>query len=266
MDIGQRLKQARLEAGLSQRQLCGDAITRNMLSQIENGSARPSMDTLQLLAGRLGKPISWFLDEENVSENQKIIVSARSAPPRQQLELLKDYHAPDPVFDPERYLMEALSCMALAETAIAENRLGYARSLLERAQTAGAQTPYYTADLERRRLLLCYSAGASAQTLVSSLPDCTQELLLRAQAEEDPQRRGRILDAAPTQTPQWHLLRADAYFAQKDFASAAEHYLQVRESKALYARLEQCYRELEDYKTAYFYACKQRETPGLSEL
>jgi transcriptional regulator with XRE-family HTH domain len=54
MELGQRLRQARLEAGLSQRQLCGDTITRNMLSLIENGSARPSMDTLRCLAARLG--------------------------------------------------------------------------------------------------------------------------------------------------------------------------------------------------------------------
>ena len=64
MTLGEKLKQARLEAGLSQRQLCGDVITRNMLSQIENGSARPSMDTLKYLASRLGKPVSYFLEEE----------------------------------------------------------------------------------------------------------------------------------------------------------------------------------------------------------
>ena len=46
MTLGEKIRQARLEAGLSQRQLCGDTVTRNMLSQIENGSARPSMDTL----------------------------------------------------------------------------------------------------------------------------------------------------------------------------------------------------------------------------
>ena len=56
MALSQRLKQARLEAGLSQKALCGDRITRNMLSQIENGSARPSMDTLRYLAQQLGKP------------------------------------------------------------------------------------------------------------------------------------------------------------------------------------------------------------------
>ena len=32
MELGEKLKQARLEAGLSQRQLCGEEITRNMLS------------------------------------------------------------------------------------------------------------------------------------------------------------------------------------------------------------------------------------------
>lgn len=43
MELGEKLRLARLEAGLSQRALCGDEITRNMLSRIENGAARPSM-------------------------------------------------------------------------------------------------------------------------------------------------------------------------------------------------------------------------------
>ena len=55
MELGQRLKQARLQAGLSQRQLCGEEVTRNMLSQIENGTARPSMARLAYFAARLGK-------------------------------------------------------------------------------------------------------------------------------------------------------------------------------------------------------------------
>jgi transcriptional regulator with XRE-family HTH domain len=68
MELGEKLRQARLEAGLSQRQLCGEEITRNMLSLIENGSAKPSMKTLQYLAARLGKAsaifwkkLPWFL-------------------------------------------------------------------------------------------------------------------------------------------------------------------------------------------------------------
>ena len=60
MELGKRLRQARLEQGISQRQLCGEMITRKMQSQIENGSARPSMDTLRYLAQRLGRPVSYF--------------------------------------------------------------------------------------------------------------------------------------------------------------------------------------------------------------
>ena len=80
MELGEKLKQVRLEAGLSQRQLCGDTITRNMLSQIENGSARPSMDTLQILARRLGKPVSFFLEEQAVLlPNRTVMEQAREA-------------------------------------------------------------------------------------------------------------------------------------------------------------------------------------------
>ena len=62
--LGEKIRQARLEQGLSQRQLCGTEITRNMLSQIESGKARPSMQTLTYLAQTLGKPVSFFLEEQ----------------------------------------------------------------------------------------------------------------------------------------------------------------------------------------------------------
>lgn len=263
MELGKLLKQARLEAGLSQRQLCGEEITRNMLSQIENGNARPSMDTLRYLAGRLGKPMGYFLEEQAItSPNQNIMTQARSAAPAEAYELLKGYEAPDPVFDPERYLLEVLACLSLAEAALTDARPAYAASLLEQAATAGTRTPYYTQDLERRRLLLCHQANAlSAQEAVKLLPDNTAELILRAEAAlaaNEPVRCGLILDAADTKMESWHFLRGEAYLAEGNYAAAAEHYQKAGESSRIYAKLEHCYRELEDYKMAYFYACKQR--------
>ena len=134
MDLSARLKQARLDAGLSQKALCGDRITRNMLSQIENGSARPSMDTLRYLAQQLGKPLSYFLEEEAVtSPNQALMEKVRTATPSDALVLLGSYKAPDPTFDPERWLVEALVCMALAEEAIAQGKSGYAKIHFEKA-------------------------------------------------------------------------------------------------------------------------------------
>lgn len=271
MELGVRLRQARLEAGLSQRQLCGEVITRNMLSQIENGSAKPSMETLRYLASRLGKPMGYFLEEQAVtSPNQSRIAQARQAfsegDYRQVLEVLKQWQGEDPVFDAERWLLEALGCIRQAELALSEGKPGYAAALLEQARDTGAKSPYYTPELERSRLLLVYrTQPEAAQTLAPQLPDDLIELLLRAQAAQamgDYAHSGRILDAAaPREDPQWHFLRAEAYFHQKDYSAALPHY---RSAEAAYPkkaaeRLEHCCRELEDYKMAYHYACKLRQ-------
>lgn len=65
MTVGERLKAARLDAGMTQSRLCGKRITRNMLSMIENGSAKPSLSLLEYLASQLNLPVAYFLSDEN---------------------------------------------------------------------------------------------------------------------------------------------------------------------------------------------------------
>ena len=180
MELGQRIKNARLESGLSQRQLCGDMVTRNMLSQIENGSARPSMDTLAYFAQRLGKPVSFFLEEDTVtSPNQQIMEQARSAFREEDYQrvrsTLSEYQGPDATFDWEKALLLALAALRLAEQAIGVNRIPYARNLLKEAMDAGETTPYYLAETESLRQILLAKAGDTAH-----LPDVDAVLLLRA--------------------------------------------------------------------------------------
>ena len=263
MELAQKLKQARLDAGLSQKALCGNRITRNMLSQIENGSARPSMDTLRYLAGQLGKPLSFFLDEEAVtSPNQELMAQARIAAPSDALHLLGQYHSPDPTFDAERWLLEALVCLQLAEDALSQGKRGYAKTLLERSAVAGGRTPYYTADNERRRLLLLHATGELG--LEEKLPDLTPELLLLAEAalnRQDFDRCAALLSAAAEKNLPWHYLCAQMRFAQKDYASARPHFEAAwdLDPKVCCSRLEDCCRETSDFAGAYFYACKLRE-------
>jgi transcriptional regulator with XRE-family HTH domain len=61
--IGQRLRQARLAAGLTQQQLAGDRYTKAYISALENGIAKPSMAALNYLAPRLGKTASEILSD-----------------------------------------------------------------------------------------------------------------------------------------------------------------------------------------------------------
>ena len=62
MTLGQKLKKARLDRGLTQAQVVGDRITRNMLSQLENDLASPSVGTLEYLASVLGVEVDVFVD------------------------------------------------------------------------------------------------------------------------------------------------------------------------------------------------------------
>lgn len=61
--IGQRLREARHRAGLTQQQLAGDRYTKAYVSALETGIARPSMVALRYLSERLGFPASHFIDE-----------------------------------------------------------------------------------------------------------------------------------------------------------------------------------------------------------
>lgn len=61
--IGQRIREARQRAGLTQQQLAGERYTKAYVSALETGIARPSMVALRYLSERLGLPASHFIDE-----------------------------------------------------------------------------------------------------------------------------------------------------------------------------------------------------------
>ena len=266
MSLGEKLRQARLEAGLSQRALCGEEITRNMLSRIENGVAQPSMRTLQYLASRLNKPMSYFLDEQAVvSSNQQVMERARRLYDLgqfdQALEAFNDYTEPDPVYDREKALLAVLIRLALAEQAIAQRKTRYARDLLEATDTSGV---YCAEALKRQKILLLGRLGGNKR-LCCQLPSLDEELSLRASEairQGDIRRGTHLLEAMQRRdTPQWMLLRGEAYLSEGAYQNAVQCLRRAEEAfpEDAIPRLEHCYRELGDYKQAYLYACKQKK-------
>lgn len=262
MALGERILQARQEAGLSQRQLCGEMITRNMLSQIEHGTARPSMDTLRYLAARLEKPISYFLEEEDtVLPNWSRIRRGRSAFARGDgagvLDAIKDYDGPDEIFDPECRKLRFWAYTALAAQALAEGKKPYAQKLLEQAGKPDGEEEL------RRWLVLRSFAGEDPAQLVTQLPSIDEELLLRGQEallKGELDRAAALLDSVENATTRWSLLRGKVYLKQQMWQQARDcledaHPTHPRETAPL---LEQCCRELGDFKAAYEYACMQK--------
>lgn len=126
MALGENLRQARREAGLTQRQLSEGIVTRNMLSQIENGTARPSMDTLAALAARLRKPMGFFLDPDAPAPNQAALLAAwdhwekKEYP--QAAEALAGFTPPDALLGREYALLMCMVNLALGEAALAQGR------------------------------------------------------------------------------------------------------------------------------------------------
>ena len=57
------VKQARLDAGLSLGQVARGDISRTAIYFVETGKAKPSMETLRLIADRTGRPLDYFLVE-----------------------------------------------------------------------------------------------------------------------------------------------------------------------------------------------------------
>ena len=62
MNLGEKLKQLRRLRGVTQKELAGNFLTRNMLSQIERGVAMPSYATIALLSKKLRVDPSYFFE------------------------------------------------------------------------------------------------------------------------------------------------------------------------------------------------------------
>lgn len=265
MSIGQRILQARQEAGLSQRQLAGAYMTRNMLSAIEHDKANPSLETLVYLAGVLGKPVGFFLGEKGTDARGFSALSrAREAFDagawKQCLELLKEVPGDD-VTGREKGLMELLAALGLAREAVDQGKRPYARELLGRAEKAAAECPYFTPELERRMAILKARAAARAEQAsqtASRIPD-DEALTVKAggaltrQSYEDAKR---YLLACDSRDESWHFLMGEALFGLKAYAQAAEHYHAAEEKlgKAVWKKLELCYAGMKDFEKAYRYA------------
>lgn len=257
MELGEKIKALRLEKGLSQRQLCGEFMTRNMLSQIENGAARPSMDTLRFLAAQLEKPVSFFLEEQVVtSPNEAVMADARSAlavgNPEGLRQALDAFREPDDVFYEERQLLEFYWHLQQGALALAEEKLPYACTLLERALALPGL--YITKALRQRARVLLTLAGGEGN------PDNEDTALLALAMEaKDPLRQKQLLEAAQDrEAARWQQAMVKAQMGLGEYEAALALLRNCPESRENLEAIEICCRELGDFQGAYEAVCKLR--------
>src|SRR5207247_7522529 len=128
--LGERLREARTAAGMSQAQLGAPYFTRAHVSAIELGKIRPAMRSLEHMAKKLDKPASYFLDDadlERARGERELEIGAIAG-------LLTFGSAPEALRRAEK-LLDAGN-LSVRETARVRLHAGSALNLLQRGREA----------------------------------------------------------------------------------------------------------------------------------
>lgn len=154
-NIGEKIKKARQSRNLTQAELCGSKITRNLLSLIERGKATPSVKTLSYIADRLDMPVGYFFardeKEEAIYKKYSSIDKIKKYYKSKQYdkcislcsETEKEYR------DDEINLMLAKSCFYNALSLADSYDIGGAKNLLKLAGDTAKYTVYLGVDFYR---------------------------------------------------------------------------------------------------------------------
>ena len=148
MDIGKKIKRLRTEKLMTQSELTGGEITRNMLSRIENGAALPSLGTVVYLASKLGVPAGYLLsegEEEFIYHKTSVMKNIRRAYTDRNFELCRDMCLTEfDEFDDELELILTDSCIGVAEESIRAGQLRKACTFLDEAVIHSRNTMFDT--------------------------------------------------------------------------------------------------------------------------
>src|SRR5687767_15663385 len=77
--LGDRLRLLRVAAGLTQTELAGDRFSKEYVSQIERGKTRPTQETIEWLAQRLGVDPGFLASGVSADERGRIETSLARA-------------------------------------------------------------------------------------------------------------------------------------------------------------------------------------------
>jgi tetratricopeptide (TPR) repeat protein len=166
--LGERLRQLRVAAGLTQSELAGDRFSKEYVSQIERGKTRPTPETLEWLAQRLGCDAGFLANGVATDERGRIEAALARA------ETMIEAHRNEDAADEFETLVPAaratgvpeLEVRALIGAGRTQMRLGALRKALELLNAArGIVESGNFSDLERAEVF--YAIGVCRYQLNS---------------------------------------------------------------------------------------------------
>ena len=225
--LGERLRELRVAAGLTQTDLAGDRFSKEYLSQIERGKTRPTRETIEWLAERLSIDPGYLESGVSTAERGRVEAAlARGEALNHEArydEALEEFAGARAAFatagTPELEVRlisgEAWTRMQQGSVREALDLLGRARALVERPQFS---------DLERAEVIFRMGVCRYKLSSISSSIGLLTEALSLAD------RSGLPCDALRSQVLAW---RSRCYRRQRDWEAAredVEHALELAEA------------------------------------
>jgi tetratricopeptide (TPR) repeat protein len=209
--LGARVRELRAAHGLTQSELAGERFTKEYVSQIERGKTRPTAQTLEWLAARLGVDRDYLesgVPQAERARTEGALARAEAALAASQHEdavsALAGLEAPSAAFELRALLVESWARMYLGELREALDRLTRAREI--------AEGPGFS-DLDRAEVL--YRMGCCRYKLQSIAT--ASSLFGEALALAD--RSGLPSDRLRAHVYEW---RSRCYRRQRDWEAARE--------------------------------------------
>jgi tetratricopeptide (TPR) repeat protein len=267
--LGERLRQLRVAAGMTQTELAGERFSKEYVSQIERGKTRPTRETVEWIAGRLGVDAGFLAN--GVSADERGRVDAAIARAEALLEARRNPEAIEE-FESLRSAVLAtglpeLEVRALSGEATVRMREGQVREalgLLDRARHL-TEGPEFS-DLERADILFWIGVARFKLSSVQTAINLFDEALKLAESTELPSdhlrsnifawrsrcyQRRRDLEAAREDVERALELAeglndrhttADIFFTASAIADREGHWVLARSyaerAKAIYEELE----------------------------
>ena len=151
MTTGEKIKKLRNDKMMTQAQLVGNHITRNMLSRIESDEANPSIGTLLFLASRLGVPAGYLLSDENedkVYAKSFVVEDIKRAFGTKSYAICRQLCIESKFEDDEILMLSAEACFALAVEEFEKGHLRASVAYFDEAISFSIKTNYYSEHIK----------------------------------------------------------------------------------------------------------------------
>lgn len=252
MKLGEKIRSARLNAGMTQAELAGDFITRNMLSQIENGLAMPSLQTALYIADKLGLDAGILFSE---GDNDTVYFLTRKLPELKKLFADGEYDrcielcSDEAEGCDEACLMMAESYLKKAYELFDAGRFRQALRFSDNAVKYASRTVYSSDSIKLKAEVL--------EVMISSITPYLRQT--KHKAEEKKYLISRFAETGDKKALAVKQSEIEQLMAAERYAEAEQQIKGLLKEKtlgvpfeySLYCALEVCYRELKDYENAY---------------